>query len=130
MRSKALNETQPIAMPMAEVAGSTGDWDPCMTDRIRIVGVGFDDAEPDTLAIIVTEHPEDLHEYAAVRIREHTYWDAFCDLWAMPDDVDFTPLETGYVGRLCDAQRIRRDFDRALAKLGVLKATAGATRAS
>ena len=83
MRSKALNETQPIAMPMAEVAGSTGDWAPCMTDRMRIVGVGFDDAEPDTLAIIVTEHPEDLHEYAAVRIREHTYWDAFCDLWAM-----------------------------------------------
>lgn len=104
---KAPSDAEPIVTsPVAEVAVSTGDNDSYT-------------AEPQFWTVTAPLYAVDRRGFVVISVPETTDWDALCDLWAFPDDLAPTPLDFGYGARLRDALRIRGDFDRAIAGLGL-----------
>ena len=117
---KAPSEAEPtVTLPVAEVAVSTGDNDPYTMDQTTFRALRSENAEPRFLTVDTLSYAADRCEFVVMSVPETTYWDAFCDLWAFPDDLAPTPLDFGYGARLRDVLRIRGDFDRAIAGLGL-----------
>ena len=67
----------------------------------------------------------DRHRVAAIPVPESSGLDVFCDIWTAPDNIEQTLLDHGYDARLRDALRIRGDFDRAIAALGLAEDRVG-----
>lgn len=93
-----------------------------------------DAAESQFRVAVAPSSAADRRGLATTSVPRTTYLDAFCDLWASPDDLaptpldfgpldlgllDFGPLDFGYGARLRDMQRIGGDFDKAIAGLGL-----------
>ena len=47
-------------------------------------------------------------------VPESDFIDIFCDTWTPPEVLELTPLHYGYEGRLMDAGRIRKSFQKAI----------------
>ncbi len=62
---------------------------------------------------------------SALPVPESSGLDAFSDVWGSPGDIELTPLDHGYGARLRDALRIRADFSRAIAILGLTEDRVG-----
>ena len=117
---KTPSDDRPTAISMAIVAGSTGDNDPYLMDQSSRAAVGSGSEEPHYWVVAVP-----TQTFVAMHAPEISYWDAFCDLWLSPDEIVPTPLDFGYGARLGDALRIRGDFDKAIAGLGLRQGNAG-----
>ena len=50
-------------------------------------------------------------------VPENEFIDVFCDTWTPPEDIALTSLHYGYEGRLMDADRIRKSFQKAIGEL-------------
>ena len=116
---KTPNDAEPAVIPVAVVAVSTGDNDSYTMDQTTFRVFRSENAEPQFWTVTVPSYAVDRHGLVAMSVPETTYWGALCDLWAFPDDLAPTPLDFGYGARLRDALRIRGDFDRAIAGLGL-----------
>lgn len=116
---KTPNDAQPTVIPMAEVAVSTGDNDPFMTDDMAFVEIDSEYAEPQGWIVLGPRRAVGSRRSAAMSVPETTYLDTFCDLWASFEEFEAAPLDFGYGARLRDALRIRGDFGKAMARLGL-----------
>ncbi len=47
-------------------------------------------------------------------VPETNFFDTFSATWISPNDVELTPLHSGYEGRLMDAGRIKKSFRKAV----------------
>lgn len=115
---KAPSDAEPT-VPVAEVPVSTGDNDSYTMDQTTFRVLCPENTEPQFWPVTALSSAVDRRGFVAMPVPETTYWDAFCDLWAFPDDLAPTPLDFGYGARLRDGLRIRGDFDRAIAGLGL-----------
>lgn len=116
---KAPNDAEPTVIPMAEVAVSTGDNDSRTMGQTTSRVLRSENAEPQFWTVTAPPYAVDRRGFVAMPVPETPYWDALCDLWAFPDELAPTPLDFGYGARIRDALRIRGDFNRAIAGLGL-----------
>ncbi len=47
-------------------------------------------------------------------VPETNFFDIFSDTWVLPEDVELTPLYSGYKGRLMDTGRMQKAFRKAV----------------
>ncbi len=64
--------------------------------------------------------PEDL--------KDLTFLDAFADVFTHPEDLELRRPDYGFMARVRDADRIREDFRKAIANLGLDKDDGTASR--
>lgn len=113
--TKTPSDADPTVTPVAKVAVSTGDNDSHTTFRM----FRSENVEPQFRTVVAPSDAAGRRGPVTMPVPRTTYWDAFCDLWASPDDLAPTPLDFGYDARLHDMQRIGGDFHRAIAGLGL-----------
>lgn len=115
----APRDAEPAVIPVAEVAVSTGDSSSGTVGQTTFRVLRSENTESQFWTVTVPSYAGDRRGFVAMPVPETTHWDALCDLWAFPDELAPTPLDFGYGARLRDALRIRGDFNRAIAGLGL-----------